>query len=68
MLTLTAAVKLFQAVARRDPQILKRLRVVQHCELATGGVLDALKARRALAVKERFRVLTSEGSFSLGAA
>jgi hypothetical protein len=60
VLTLTVTVQFLQAIAGRDAQVLQRLRVVQHYELATGGVLDALKAWKALAVEERFRVFAPE--------
>jgi hypothetical protein len=60
VLTLTVTVQFLQAIAGRDTQVLQRLRVVQHYELATGGVLDTLKAWTALAVEERFRVFAPE--------
>jgi len=60
VLTPTVTLKFLQAIAGSDPQILQRLRVVQHYELATGGVLDALEAWTALTVEERFRVFAPE--------
>jgi hypothetical protein len=60
VLTLTVTVQFLQVIAGRDMQVLQRLRVIQHYELAPGGVLDALKAWTALAVEERFRVFAPE--------
>jgi hypothetical protein len=60
MLTLAVAAKFLQTVTGRNLQVLYGLRVVQHCELAPRGVLDALKTRAALAVEKRFRVPASE--------
>jgi len=65
MLTLTVAVKLLQAVAGRDAQVLQRLCVVQHGHLATRGALDILKTRAAPAVEERFRVFAAERLYHL---
>ena len=65
VLTLTVTVQFLQAIAGRDAQVLQRLRVVQHYELATRGVLDALKAWTALAVEERFRVFGAERLYHL---
>jgi hypothetical protein len=60
VLASAAAMQFLQAIAGRNSQVLQRLRVVQHRELATRGVLDTPKARTALAVEERFGVLASE--------
>jgi hypothetical protein len=60
VLTSAAATELFQVLAQRNPQVLQRLLVVQHRELATRGVLDALKTEAALTIKERLRVFASE--------
>ena len=60
VLTPTVTMKFLQTIAGRDAQVLQRLRVVQHYELAPRGVLDALKAWTALAVEERFRVFAPE--------
>jgi hypothetical protein len=60
VLTPTGTMKFLQTIAGRDTQVLQRLRVVQHYELATGGVLDTLKAWTALAVEERFRIFAPE--------
>jgi len=60
VLTLTVTVKLLQAIAGRDAQVVQRLCVVQHYELATRGDFDTLKAWRALAIEERFRVFAPE--------
>jgi len=60
VLALTIAGQLLEPVSGRNPEVLQRLRVVQHRELATGDVLDTPKARTTLAVEERFGVLAPE--------
>jgi hypothetical protein len=57
--------ELLEPVSRRNPEILQRLRVVQHRELPTRDILDAPKPRTALAVKERLRVLAPERLYHL---
>ena len=66
VLTPTVTLKFLQAIAGRNAQVLQRLRVVQHYELATGAVLDALKAWAALTVEERFRVFAPERLYHTG--
>jgi hypothetical protein len=63
VLTSPVTAKLLQAVARRHPQILQRLRIVQHRELTSSGVLNAPETCAALAIKERFRIFASERSY-----
>jgi hypothetical protein len=63
VLAFPVTAKFLEAVTRRHAQILQRLRIVQHRELTSGGVLNALKTCAALAIKERFRVFASERSY-----
>jgi len=63
VLTLAVAAKFFQSVSGRNPDILQRVRVVQHRELAPRDILDALKTRASASIKERFRVFASERSY-----
>jgi len=59
VLALAIARELFKAIAGRNAQILQRLRVVQHGELASGDSFDALETRKPQAVEKRFRVPAS---------
>ena len=60
VLALAITRELFKAIAGRNAQILQRLRVVQHGELASGDSFDALETRKPQAVENRFRVPASE--------
>ena len=59
------SVEFLQAVSGRDAQFLQRLCVVQDGQLATGGVLDRLETRTALAAAERFRLFAAERLYHL---
>jgi hypothetical protein len=66
MLALAMTRELFKAIAGRNAQILQRLRVVQHRELASGDSFDALETRKPQAVEKRFRVPASERPYHRG--
>ena len=51
VLSLTVAAKFLQVVTRRNPQILHRLSVVQHYQLASRDRLDVLEPGAALTVE-----------------
>jgi hypothetical protein len=60
VLALAIAEEFLEPVSGRNPEILQRLRVVQHRELPPRDVLDAPKPRTALSVEERFGVFAPE--------
>ena len=62
VLPLAIATKLLQMVARRHPQVMQGLRVVQHYELAPRGILNAHKTQATPAVEKRVRIFASERS------
>ena len=67
VLALAITRELFKAIpGRRNAQILQRLRVVQHRELASGDSFDALETRKPQAVEKRFRVPASERPYHRG--
>ncbi len=60
MLPCPVAFEDFQAVAWRNPKIVQRPGLVEHCQLANRRGLDSREPRHASASEHRFGVLTAK--------